>query len=43
MRSRVLRPGGTLAVLFNERDGELDPPLAQAVRDTLDELAQEAT
>ena len=37
--ARVLRPGGTLAVLFNERDGELDPPLAQAFRDTLDELA----
>jgi SAM-dependent methyltransferase len=37
--ARVLRPGGTLAVLFNERDGELDPPLEQEVRDTLDELA----
>ena len=37
--ARVLRPGGTLAVLFNERDGELDPPLTQAFRDTLDELA----
>ena len=33
--ARVLRPGGTLAVLFNERDGELDPPLTQAVRETL--------
>jgi len=37
--ARVLRPGGTLAVLFNERDGELDPPLTQAFRDTLDELS----
>jgi ubiquinone/menaquinone biosynthesis C-methylase UbiE len=37
--ARVLRPGGTLALLFNERDGELDPPLTQAFRDTLDELA----
>ena len=39
--ARVLRPGGTLAVLFNERDAELDPPLTQAFRDTLDELALE--
>ena len=39
--ARVLRPGGTLAVLFNERDGELEPPLPQAFGDTLDELALE--
>lgn len=39
--ARVLRPGGMLAILFNVRDGELEPPLPQAARDTLDELALE--
>jgi SAM-dependent methyltransferase len=37
--ARVLRPGGTLAVLFNRRDGELVPRLPQSARDTLDELS----
>jgi SAM-dependent methyltransferase len=34
--ARVLRPRGVLAILFNQRDAELGPPLAQAVRDALD-------
>jgi SAM-dependent methyltransferase len=37
--ARVLRPRGVLAILFNHADGELEPPLPQPVRDTLDELA----
>ena len=32
---RVLRPRGVLAILFNQADGELEPPLPQAARDLL--------
>jgi len=37
--ARVLRPGGTLAILFNQADGTIEPPLPQAFRDALDEAA----
>ena len=37
--ARVLRPGGTLAVLFNQADGKIEPPLPQAFRDALDSVA----
>jgi ubiquinone/menaquinone biosynthesis C-methylase UbiE len=39
--ARVLRPGGVLAILFNVADGEVEPPLPQALRDALDVLARE--
>ena len=28
--ARVLRPGGTLAILFNQADGDFEPPLPEA-------------
>jgi SAM-dependent methyltransferase len=34
--ARVLRPGGTLGVLFNQADEPFEPPLPQAFWDTLD-------
>ena len=37
--ARVLRPGGVLAILFNQGDGKIEPPLPQAFRDAIDELA----
>ena len=37
--ARVLRPGGTLAVLFNQADGRVEPPLPQEFRDALDAVA----
>ena len=37
--ARVLRPGGTLAILFNQADGKIEPPLPQAFRDALDSVA----
>ena len=37
--ARVLRPGGTLAILFNQADGKVEPPLPQAFRDALDAVA----
>ena len=37
--ARVLRPRGVLAVLFNQADGPVEPPIPQAVRDALDALA----
>jgi SAM-dependent methyltransferase len=37
--ARVLRPGGVLAILFNQTDGEREPQLPEAVRDALDSLA----
>jgi ubiquinone/menaquinone biosynthesis C-methylase UbiE len=37
--ARVLRPGGMLAILFNHADAELEPPLPEPVRDTIDALA----
>ncbi len=36
--ARVLRPGGMLAILFNQSDGELEPPLPQAFHDLLDAM-----
>lgn len=39
--ARVLRPGGTLAVLFNVADGEFDPPLPAEFWETLDARALE--
>jgi SAM-dependent methyltransferase len=37
--ARVLRPGGTLAILFNKADGKIEPPLPPAFRDALDSVA----
>lgn len=37
--ARVLRPRGVFAILFNRNDGTREPPLPQAARDALDELA----
>ena len=37
--ARVLRPGGALAILFNQADGKIEPPLPQAFRDALDAVA----
>jgi len=37
--ARVLRAGGKLAILFNQADGEIEPPLPQAFRDAIDEVA----
>ncbi|MEO5576999.1 MAG: class I SAM-dependent methyltransferase, partial [Gaiellaceae bacterium] len=31
--ARVLRPGGTLAILFNQSEGEIEPPLPAAFWD----------
>ena len=31
--ARVLRPGGTLAILFNQADGDFEPPLPEAFWD----------
>jgi SAM-dependent methyltransferase len=32
--ARVLRPGGTLAILFNQADGDFEPPLPEAFWDS---------
>jgi SAM-dependent methyltransferase len=32
--ARVLRPGGTLAILFNQADGDFEPPLPEEFWDT---------
>jgi SAM-dependent methyltransferase len=32
--ARVLRPGGTLAILFNQADGDFEPPLPEAFWET---------
>jgi SAM-dependent methyltransferase len=32
--ARVLRPGGTFAILFNQADGEFEPPLPEAFWET---------
>ena len=37
--ARVLRPGGTLAVLFNTHEGEIEPPLPAAFWETYDARA----
>ena len=37
--ARVLRLRGVFAILFNQADGELEPPLPQAVHDAIDALA----
>ena len=37
--ARVLRPRGELAILFNQADGTLDPPLPQAFEDAYNAIA----
>jgi len=37
--ARVLRPGGTLAIFFNQADGKIEPSLPQEFRDALDAVA----
>jgi SAM-dependent methyltransferase len=37
--ARVLQPGGVLAILFNQTDGEREPQLPEAARHALDSLA----
>ena len=37
--ARVLRPRGVLAILFNQADAELDPPLPPAFHDAYDAIA----
>ena len=39
--ARVLRPGGILAILFNQLDGEFDPPLPEAFWDAYRAMAIE--
>jgi SAM-dependent methyltransferase len=39
--ARVLRPGGTLAILFNQADGEFEPPLPPAFWEAVDARALE--
>jgi SAM-dependent methyltransferase len=39
--ARILRPRGVLAILFNQADGPVEPPIPQAVRDALEALALE--
>jgi SAM-dependent methyltransferase len=37
--ARVLRPGGTFAILFNQSGGPTEPPLPPAFHEAIDELA----
>ena len=39
--ARVLRPGGILAILFNQIDGDLEPPLPEAFWDAYRAVAIE--
>ena len=41
--ARVLRRRGVLAILFNQAEGKVEPPLLQAFRDVIDELALKKT